>query len=387
METDDNKIALDIFRQSVQSFLKKEVLPFVDDWEKDERIPKDIYQKMGEMGLLGLDKPIAYGGLALEFTYSKIFCEELGKIPCGGFSIATAVIAYMSASYINSHGSAFLKEQFLSPTISGHYISSIAITEPSGGSDVQNIKTTATKHESHYEVNGSKTFITNGVYGDYMVVAVKTPTAHHADALSLLVIQQQMKGVKVKKIKKLGWHASDTAEVFFDQVQIPKSHLIGEEGMGFSYLMEGLCTERLIGSILGISSAQAALDYALEYMDQREAFGKKLNKFQVLRHRIADIVCEIEINRIYVDYCCSLKQNEADLTLETAIAKLKCSETALKTIDQCLQFFGGYGYTEDFKIARMYRDARVGTIGGGTSEIMLEIISKIHLSKKPTVTI
>lgn len=321
--------------------------------------------------------------------------EEISKLFSGGLAITMAVIQYMSGPYIYKYGSDYLKENYLKKVISGDWVSSIAITEPGAGSDVANIKTVAIDQGNYYLVNGSKTFITNGIYGNFYVTVVKTTPEAGAKGISLLIIDRETEGVTTSKINKLGWHSSDTAEVSFDSVKVPKENLIGEEGLGFIYLMGGLQLERLIGAIMGMTSAQSALDYALEYMNQREAFGRKINRFQVLRHRVAQITADIDIVTNYVYYCAQLHNDGEYAVKECSIAKLQASELALKVIDQALQFFGGYGFTEDFKIARMYRDARVGTIGGGTSEIMREIIAKMVIddvsydavdSKKETQT-
>lgn len=365
------------FRQSLRAFLDKEVVPFVDEWEEKGQIPKSIWKKMGDQGYLGLNYPEQYGGLDLDFYYSLIFCEEVSKCWSGGFTISALVIQYMSSPYIFKHGSEFLKEKYLSKIIAGELVSCIGITEPGAGSDVQNIRTTAKLEGDHYVVNGSKTFITNGYYGDLLVAVVKTNPDAGAHGVSLLLIDLNSAGVSKRKIKKLGWHSSDTAELAFDNVKVPKENLLGEEGMGFMYLMGGLQLERLTGAVMGTAGSEQALGYAMQYMNEREAFGRKINKFQVLRHRVAQMIADIETVKAYVYYCCDLHNQGIYAVKECSIAKLQSSELALGIMDKSLQFFGGYGFTEEYKIARFYRDARVGTIGGGSSEIMREIIAKM----------
>lgn len=370
-----------VFRETLQAFIKKEILPHIDKWEKDGEIDKSIWKKMGDMGFMGLNFPEEYGGLDLDFYYSMIFCEELSHCYSGGFTIAALVIQYMSAPYLLKYASEELKQKYLTPVISGDLVSAVAITEPGAGSDVQQIKTTAVLDGDHYIVNGSKTFITNGYYGDFFITAVKTDPSKKNKGISLLLIDRNAPGVSATKIEKMGWKASDTAELGFDNVKVPVSHLIGEEGSGFKYLMGGLQLERLTAALNSLGTADAALQYALEYMAYREAFGKKLQDFQVLRHRVAQMFADLETTKAFVYHCCDLQQQGAYAVKECSIAKLQASELAIDVVDKCFQFFGGYAFTEDYKIARMYRDVRVGNIIGGTSEIMLEIIAKMSIEK------
>lgn len=369
----------EIFRETLRTFIRKEILPHVDRWEKQGQIDRSVWKKMGEMGFMGLNYPEEYGGLNLDFYFSMILCEELSHCFSGGFTISALVIQYMSAPYLLKHGSEELKQKYLCSVLNGDLISAVAITEPGAGSDVQQIKTTAVRDGDHYIVNGSKTFITNGYYGDFFITAVKTNPEMGSKGISLLLIDRNSPGVTANKISKMGWLASDTAELGFDQVKVPISNLIGEEGNGFKYLMGGLQLERLTAAIHSLATAESALDYTLDYMRQREAFGRKLQEFQVLRHRIAQIVADISTTKAYIQHCCEL-QNQGDYAVkECSIAKLQASELAIQVVNDCLQLFGGYGFTEDYKIARLYRDVRVGTIIGGTSEIMLEIIAKIAI--------
>lgn len=369
------------FREVLRAFISKEILPHIDRWEKNGEIERSIWKKMGDMGFMGLNYPEEYGGLNLDFYYSMIFCEELSNCYSGGFTISALVIQYMSAPYLLKHAPANLKEKYLRGVIAGDLIAAVAITEPGAGSDVQRIKTTAIRHGDQYMVQGSKTFITNGYYGDFFITAVKTDPSKGNKGISLLLIDRHTKGVSARKIDKLGWHASDTAEIAFDQVQVPVENLIGEEGAGFSYLMGGLQLERLTAAIHSLATAESALNYTLDYIATREAFGKKLQEFQVLRHRLAQMVADIATTKAFVKHCCDLQQHGEYAVEECSIAKLQASELAIKVVNNCLQLFGGYGYTEDYKIARLYRDVRVGTIIAGTSEIMLEIIAKTAIDK------
>ncbi|MDM1048872.1 acyl-CoA dehydrogenase family protein [Sphingobacterium hotanense] len=370
-----------IFRESLRHFIQKEIIPHIDQWEKEGQIDKNIWKKMGEMGYMGLNYPENLNGLDLDFYYSLIFCEELSYCYSGGFTISALVIQYMSAPYLLKYGSDCLKEKYLAPVILGDMVSAVAITEPGAGSDVQGIQTTAVLQGDHYIVNGSKTFITNGYYGDFFITAVKTDPNARSKGISLLVIDRKAEGVTAIKIDKMGWHASDTAELGFNQVRVPKENLLGVEGDGFKYLMGGLQLERLTAAIHSLTTAQSAIDYTLEYIEQRSAFKKPLKDFQVIRHRMAQLIADVEINKAYVYHCCDLQNEGKYAVKECSIAKLQTSELAIKVVDECLQFFGGYGFTEDYKIARLYRDVRVGTIIGGTSEIMREIIAKTSIDQ------
>lgn len=373
MFTEEHKI----FRQGLRDFLDREVMPNIDQWEEDGRIPKELWKKFGDMGYMGLNYPEQYGGMDADFMYSVIFMEEISKCESGGFMITPAVIQYMSSPYIYKHGSDFLKDKYLKGVISGELVSCIGITEPGAGSDVANIQTKAIAENGEYVVNGSKTFITNGVYGDFMIAVVKTEPDLGAAGVSLLVIDLESEGITRTKLKKLGWHASDTAEISFDNVKVPMENLIGEEGQGFYYLMGGLQLERLAGAISGHAACEWALDYSRQYMHEREAFGRPISKFQVLRHRYAQLTSEVEACKQFVYHCCRMHDAGEYVVKECSMAKLLSSELAEKVMTQCLQFFGGYGFMEEYKIARAYRDCRVGTIGGGSSEIMREIIAKM----------
>lgn len=382
----------ELFRTSLREFLKKEAMPYIDEWEEDRRTPRDVWKKMGDMGFLGLSYPEEYGGSNLDFYYDVVFNEELGLTNSGGFAITQQVTQYMSGPYILKYGSDELKQKYLPGIISGDLICSIGITEPGAGSDAQNIQTRAEDKGDHYLVNGSKTFITNGVYGDFIVTVVKTNPDAGAAGVSLLVIEQKMEGVSARKLKKLGWHSSDTAELSFDNVKVPKENLIGEEGRGFYYLMNGLQLERLCAVPAAVTGMENAIAMSLQYMSERKAFGRPINKFQVLRHRIAQLASEVEALKAFSYYCCQLYNDGVYDVKLCSMAKLLATELAEKVATQCLQFYGGYGFMEEYPLARMYRDVRVGTIGGGSSEIMREILAKmiiddVNYDAAPTSTV
>jgi len=372
----------EMFRKSLRDFLKREVKPNLNQWEKDEKIPKEIWKKMGEMGFLGLSFPEKYGGSNLDFFFEVVLNEEMGRLNSGGFTVTQQAVQYMSGPYILKYGSDLLKSKYLPGIISGDLISCIGITEPNAGSDVQNIQTNAIKKGDNYIVNGSKTFITNGVYGDFMVTVVKTDPAAKSKGISLLVIDLDSPGITKTKIDKLGWRSSDTAELSFDNVVVPSENLVGEEGKGFYYLMNGLQLERLCFMPSSIATMEFAISESLSYMNERKAFGKSINKFQVLRHRIVQLSSEIEALKVFSYYCCNLYDKKIYDVKLCSMGKLLCTELHEKVSTQCLQFFGGNGFSEDYPMARMYRDCRVGTIGGGTSDIMRDIIAKIIIDGK-----
>lgn len=366
-----------LFRESLRDFLSREVSPNISLWEKEGRIPKSIWKKMGDMGFLGLSLPEEYGGSNLDFFFEVIFNEELGRLNSGGFLITQQVVQYMSAPYIFKYGSEQLKQKYLPGIISGDLVSCIGITEPDAGSDTKNIQTKAELINGEYVINGSKTFITNGIYGDFVVLVVKTDAAAGSKGVSLICVDLDSVGITKNKLNKLGWHSSDTAELGFDNVKVPKENLIGKEGRGFYYLMNGLQLERLCFLPSLVATMEFAISESLNYMSQRKAFGRTIDKFEVLRHRVAQLSSELEAIKAFSYFCCDLYDKHIYDVKLCSMGKLLVTELQEKISTQCLQFFGGNGYTEDYPMARMYRDARIGTIGAGTSEIMRDIIAKI----------
>ena len=368
-----------MFRQGLKAFLDKEVKPFIDEWEEKEAIPKELWKKFGDMGYMGINFPEKYGGMDADFFYSVVFLEEISKCWSGGFSITPVASHYMSVPYILKHGSERLKEKYLPKLIAGEALSCIGISEPGCGSDAANGQTKAILDESgeFYLVNGAKTFITNSFFGDIVVTVVKTNPDAGVGGVSLLVIDLNAEGISKRRLKKLGWHSSDTCELNFDDVKVPAENLIGQEGQGFYYLMQGLQLERLCAGVMGYASCEAAVEYSLQYMSERKAFGRPINKFQVLRHGVAQLSSEIEAVKALTLHACRIYDDgNIDVKL-CSMSKLLATELANKCMTECLQFFGGYGFMEEYKMARAFRDARVGTIGGGTSEIMREILSKM----------
>ena len=366
-----------LFRQSVRQFIEKEVIPNASTWESERQIPKSIFQKMGDLGYLGINFSEDYGGTNADLWYSVVFLEEIARSTMGGFSTAVSVHQYMAINHIAKIGSSFLKEKYLIPAIAGEKIAALGISEPNAGSDVSAILTTAVRDGDEYVINGSKTFITNGTYGDFITLTCKTNTSAGANGVSLIVVDLNAEGISRTKLNKMGWHSSDTAEISFDNVRVPVTHLIGQENAGFYYLMESLQLERLVAAIMAVAGSELSLELTIQYLHERETFGRPIAKYQAIRHKIAEMATEVAVAREFVySTCWKFTQGEV-MVKECSMAKLFTSELAKRVADGCLQFFGGFGYIEDYPICRIYRDARVGTIAGGTSEIMKEIISKI----------
>ena len=372
----------ELFRQSVRRFIETEVVPNAKEWEKKQQLPREIWHKMGELGFLGINYAEAYGGSDADFFYTVVFLEEIARCTMGGFTAAVSVHQYMAIAHLSRVGTHELKEKYLKPSIEGKMIGALAISEPSGGSDVAAVRTTAIRKGDHYIINGNKTFITNGVYSDFITVACRTePDSKGSSGLSLIIVDREAAGVSANKLEKIGWHSSDTGEIFFEDVKVPVSNLIGKEGQAFYYIMESFQLERLVAAVMANAGCVHAIEMTLKYMNEREAFGRKIKHFQVLRHKMANIATELEAAR-HLTYYTSVMHSKGEYVVkEATMAKLLTSELGKKIMDECLQVFGGYGYIEDFPIARMYRDARVGTIVAGTSEIMREIIAKIMIDE------
>ena len=370
------------FRKSFQDFLQKEVVPHIDKWEKTGTIERFIWKKFGEMGYLGLNTPEEYGGLGLDIFYTVIFLEELQKVNSGGFAAAIWAHVYLAMTHLEKEASEAIKNTYLTASVEGEKIGCLCITEPFGGSDVAAMRTTAVKNGDTYIINGSKTFITNGVYSDYLIVTAKTNPAARNKGISIFLIDRNTPGISATKLDKLGWRASDTAEIAFDNVAIPAENLMSEEGKGFQYILNHFALERLVMGINAHARSEYALDYAIKYMGERNAFGKTIDQFQALRHKIADLASEVEMCKEF-NYSVAKRLNEGQyIVKEASMSKLVSTKIADKVIYECLQFLGGYGYMEDYPMARLLRDSRLGPIGGGTSEILREIIAKIIIDKK-----
>ena len=372
----------DFFRQSFRDFLQKEVVPHIDGWEESGTIDHSIWKKMGEMGYFGISYPEQYGGLDLDIFYLVIYLEELQRVNSGGFAAAMWVHPYLAMTHVLAEGSEAIKEKYLPASISGDLIGCLCISEPFGGSDVSGMRTTAVLEGDEYVINGSKTFITNGVYSDYLVVAAKTDPAAGSRGISMFIMDRETPGISATKLDKLGWRASDTGEIAFDNVRIPKDQLLGEKGQGFGYLMQHLALERLVMAINAHARSEWALEYTVQYMKERQAFGQTIDKFQALRHKIADLAAEVEVCKTFNYETARRLGNKEYVVKEASMAKLVSTKVADQVAYDCLQMLGGYGYMEEYPLARNLRDSRLGPIGGGTSEILREIIAKMVIDGK-----
>lgn len=377
----------DRFREFVRQFIRQEVVPVADKWEQERSIPREIWQKLGQLGLLGLHYSTEYGGSQKDFFFSLVFLEELGRSGYAGFRVAVAVHAYMATYYLAHAACEELKRCYLASAITGEKISALAITEPGAGSDLSQLQTTALLDGDTYVVNGTKRFVANGTTADFIILAVRTAPASEskrgATGISLIVLDTSAEGVHVKPLQNLGWHCSDTAEIHLENVRVPVSNLIGKASYGFYYIMWGFQLERLVAGALALGGSEACLDLTRQHLAQRQVFGQTLSHFQSIRHRFADLVTEVASARQLIYYAAWLYQHhQMDLpVLECSMAKLKSTELANRVVDECLQFHGASGYMASHPIARMYRDMRAGTIAGGASEVMRDLIAQIAIDE------
>ena len=362
----------ELFRDSLRDFFKSEIQPFEAEWEKEGKIDRAMFRKMGDMGFLGLEFPEEYGGMGLDFMYTTVLAEELGYNCSVGTTTTVSSHVYLALNYIFRGGSKLLKEKYLAPGIAGEKVGALAMSEPFAGSDLKGIRTTARREGDFYIINGSKTFITNGYYGDFFVTAVKMEKG-----ISMLVIDADAEGVSRSKLDKLGLRSSDTAEIAFAEVKVPVENLIGEEGKGFYYMMDSLQVERLTLAQANIGGMKQIMEMTLQYMSERSAFGKTIDRFQALRHTIAELATEFEAWKNFT-HITSYRLSKGEFVVkECSMLKLKTSDLINEMAYKCLQMFGGYGFMEEYPIARFYRDVRVIPIYAGTSEIMKEIIAKM----------
>ena len=371
----------DMFRKSVSDFIKKEIAPYHEQWEKDHMVSRESWRKLGEAGFLCMQVDEAYGGLGIkDFRYNAIFTEELGLSGFAGPAVGYPLHSDIVCPYIEHYGSEATKQKYLPKLVSGEYIAAVAMTEPGAGSDLQGMRTTAVDAGDHFVVNGSKTFITNGYLCDVAVVAVKTDPTKGAKGISLLVMEAGAEGFsKGLPFHKVGLHSQDTCELFFDNVKVPKENLLGNVGEGFAYLMTELAQERLVVGLGAIAAAENALAVTIKYVNERNAFGKPVAEFQNTRYKVAEMASEIEMGRVFADRCTEL-HNERKLDASTAsMCKYLLTDLQCKVADECVQLHGGYGYIWEYEVARAWADARVQRIYAGTNEIMKEIISRKYL--------
>ena len=364
-----------MMQEMIQDFINNEIIDHMDAWEKKGMVSRDIWERAGELGLLCIDMPEQYGGSGLDFSFSALFIEELGKagVSGPGFSLHSDIIA----PYLLKYGTEAQKQKYLPIMATGQLITSLGMTEPNCGSDLKAIKTTAVDKGDHYLVNGQKTFITNGYMSDMSIVAVKTNTGTKKEGVSLLIMESDSEGFeKGIPFNKIGMKAQDTCELFFDNVKVPKENLLGEEGLGFKIMMTELARERLTVALNAIGGAEGAIENTIEYTSTRTAFKQPIAKFQNTQFKLAECASQLQVHQAFLDRC-TLLLSEHQLTAESAsIAKYSATEMHSQVVDECLQLFGGYGYMWDYPIARMYADNRVARIYAGTNEIMKLLIAR-----------
>ena len=372
-------------KRSAIKFVDTEINPYVDQWEEDEIFPAhEVFKKLGDNGFLGVTKPEKYGGSGLDYSYGAVLNEALASIKCGGVPMAIGVQTDMSTPALARFGSEHVCENFLRPSISGEFVSCIGVSEPHAGSDVAAIKTTAVKDGDDYIINGSKMWITNGTQADWMCMLANTGNSSENRHLnkSLICVPLKENGERVKgvtinrKLKKMGMHSSDTAEIFFEDVRVPIKNLIGEEGKGFVYQMMQFQEERLYAAIGNYSGCENIINETIEYTRQRKTFGKPIIDNQIVHFRLSELMTEVEALKALTWKGIEIHVNGGDCTKLASMSKLKSTRLAREVNDACLQYWGGMGFMDETPVSRAYRDQRLGSIGGGSDEVMLGIISK-----------
>jgi alkylation response protein AidB-like acyl-CoA dehydrogenase len=365
-------------RESIRAFVVKELRPHAEEWE-ETTFPDWVFQRMGELGLLGLSYPEQYGGQGGDYYCNLVLAEEIVHSNCGGLAMGVAVHTDMATPPIHAFGSEEQKQAYLVPSIRGEKISCLGITEPDAGSDVSGIKTRAVRDGDEWVINGSKTYITNGHRADFIVLVTKTDPDAGYDGFTLFIVDMDAPGViREEKLAKLGMHASDTALLAFQDVRVPASAVLGEVGKGFYHIMWELQGERLIGAAGATASAQAVFDKTLQYATERQAFGRPIGKFQVIRHKFAEMATKIESSR-QLTYTTAWRFANGEYPVrEISMAKLYASRIACEVADDCLQIHGGAGYMKEYGIERVWRDVRLNRIGAGTDEIMLDVIGRSY---------
>lgn len=369
----------DALRAAVRRFAEEELAPHADEWEEQGDFPDWVFKRAGDLGLLGLTYPPEYGGQGGDYFATLVFAEEIGRCNSGGVAMALAVQTDMATAPVNKFGTDDQKRKFLAPSIAGDKIACLGITEPNAGSDVMNIATTATLDGDEWVLNGRKTFITNGWRAHYMCLVAKTRRNGNDTGHSLFLVDTDNPGFhRTRKLDKVGMRTSDTAEILFEDCRIPYDSLLGNEGEGFKHIMWELQGERLIGAIASYSGAARVLEGTIEYAKQREAFGRPIGSFQAIRHKIAHLatICDAMREQLYYT---AYRWNQGEYVVrEISLAKLMTGKLGFDVVDGCLQIFGGYGYSMEFPVQRAWRDMRLNRIGGGTDEIMREIVSKLE---------
>jgi citronellyl-CoA dehydrogenase len=375
------------FRKTVRAFAEKELAPHVEEWEHDELFPNWVFKRAGELGILGAHFPEEHGGAGLDYWFSAAKAEELPHSKMAGVNMGLLVQSDMATPVISDIGTKEQIEEFLKPALAGDKIASLGVSEPAAGSDVAGILTTAKQDGGDWIINGSKTFITNGTRADFVTMLVKTAPDRGAHGCSFFLVPTNLPGFNVaKKLKKIGNKSSDTAELFLDDVRVPARYLLGEANMGFMYLMQNFQTERLIAAVGAVASSFLILEHTIQYGRERKAFGKPIIKREVWQHKFVDHYTKLEAAKAFVYKCVDQYNDEKyvkkqPLSMETvkliSMAKILAGDLTSEIVDDCLQFHGGWGYIEDFPIARSWRDQRLLRIGGGTSETMKYYVAKL----------
>jgi citronellyl-CoA dehydrogenase len=364
---------------TVTRFVEKEINPHVPEWEAAEQYPAhEVFKKLGALGLLGIKYPEEYGGLGLDFSYSMVMAEALGNCHCGGVPMSIGVHTDMCTPALARFGSEELKREFLAPAIAGEVVGCIGVSEPGGGSDVAAVKTTAKAIDGDYVINGSKMWITNGLQADWCCLLANTSDGPVHKNKSLIMVPMDAKGITKQKIKKIGMNSSDTAQLFFDNVRVPKRNIIGQEGLGFTFQMMQFQEERLWAAASALRGLDRLIDATIEYTRERKAFGKAILDNQVVHFRLAELRTEVECLRALTWKAIELYVGGKDVTKLASMAKLKTGRLSREVADSCLQYWGGMGFTWDNIVSMAYRDTRLGSIGGGADEVMLGIICKLE---------
>ena len=369
---------LELFRENVKRFVESEVLPDYDQWERDEIFPRELWNKVGEQGLLCVDIPETYGGFGTDFLFSMVIQEEFARANCGAVGGPMAVHSDIVAHYLLNHGTEEQKQHYLPKMVSGECVGAVAMTEPGAGSDLQGVRTMAKQDGDEYVINGSKTFITNGQHCDMVIVVARTNlNVPGSRGTTLFMVDTNTPGFqRGRNLEKIGLHASDTSELFFEDVRVPASAILGELDRGFMVLMGELQRERLALAIGGVAAAEGVLTDTIEYVKERKAFGAPIAELQNTRFKMAEVATDVRVHRAFVDQCTTqFLQGELDAAT-ASMAKVACTEMQGRVADTCLQLHGGYGFMREYGVSRAYVDARVQRIYGGTSEIMKELISR-----------
>lgn len=373
---------IELFRDTVRKFLEREVTPHYAQWEREGLFPRELWQRFGEQGLLCVDVPEQYGGAGADFALSTVVVEEIAHAGFGGLASAVSVHSDIVAPYILHLGSEAQKQRWLPGMVTGAVVGAIGMTEPGAGSDLQAMKTRAERDGDGYRINGQKTFITNGYHADLLVLAAKTDPAAGSKGVTLFTIDTTLPGFqRGRRLEKIGQHASDTAELFFEDLRVGAEQILGGEGRGFANMMNELPRERLILGVGALAAAEGALERTIAYVKERQAFGQPLAQLQNTRFKLAELKAQLEVNRAFIRQCAAKYDRGELTTTDASIAKLSATELQFKVADECLQLHGGYGYMREYQVSRDFVDARVQRIYGGASEIMKELIARSILGR------